>query len=39
LPYVTEIMATSSSSGEALRASSRARTSSTPGLVLAVLCK
>jgi len=31
LPYVTEIMATSSSSGEALRASSMAMMSSTPG--------
>lgn len=30
LPYVTEIMATSRSSGEALRASNRAMTSSTP---------
>ena len=30
LPYVTEIMATSRSSGEALRARSKAKTSSTP---------
>jgi len=30
LPKVTEIMATSSTSGEALKASSKAKTSSTP---------